>query len=68
MKKHNFLEIFIMLNNFQILGCQISFKNLKESVISIYDQFLKDLKGNLIFQNLKIVEHGKNLSKIMFCH
>ena len=26
MKKHNFLEIFFMLNNFQILKFQISFK------------------------------------------
>ena len=29
---------------------EISFKILKELVIYDYDQFLKDFKGNLIFQ------------------
>ena len=37
-----------MLNNCQILEYQISFKILKELVIDAYDQFLKDLKGNLL--------------------
>ena len=32
-----------------------------------YDQFLKDLKGNLIFQNLKNVDHKKkNLKNCVF--
>ena len=48
-----------MINIFQILRYQLSFKILKELIIDAYGQFLKDLKGNLIFQNLKNVDHKK---------
>ena len=37
----------------EMLKFQISFKILKELVDDAYDQFLKDLKGNLKFQHLK---------------
>ena len=50
MKKQKFLDFFLRVNTLQILKYQISFKILKELVIDTYDQFLKDLKGNLIFQ------------------
>ena len=56
-----------MVNIFQILKYQISFKILinKELVIDAYDQFLKDLKGNLIFQNLQSVDYKKK--NLKFC-
>ena len=40
----------------------------KELVIDAYDRFLNDLKGNLIFQNLKIVEHEKISQNLRFFH
>ena len=60
------VEKKIWLDIFQILKYLISFKILKELIIDGYDQFLQDLKGNLIFQNLQSVDHKKKIQNLCF--
>jgi len=52
-KKSKFRFFLKKIKNSRIFKFQISFKILKELVISAYDEFLKDLEGNLEFQHLK---------------
>ena len=54
MEKHKILHLLFMLNIFQMFKFQISFKILKELDLKGNLKFLKDLEGNLKFENPRI--------------